>query len=294
MVCFMANDALFQDLRPATRDLPQSGIVELINAGRDVEGLIPLWIGEGHHTTPDFICNAAIESLRNGETFYTHQRGISELRQALADYHTTVYGKPFSSERFFVTGSGMQAVQLAFQSLAGHGDEMIIPTPAWPNFEAAARIAGATPVTVPMRFENEEWSLSANDIRSAISENTRAIYFNSPSNPTGWVASHTVLREILDIARETDTWIIADEVYHRFYYEGQCAPSFYDVMDDTDKIIFVNTFSKNWAMTGWRIGWISASPSLGQVFENLIQFSTSGVPVFAQRAAVEALKSGEW
>lgn len=299
------SSRLLQDLRPAARDLPQSGIVELVNAGRKKEGLIPLWVGEGHLPTPDFICEAAMRSMQAGETFYTWQRGIPELRQALADYHSRHFEKPFEMERFFITGSGMQAIQLALQAVAGNGDEVIIPTPAWPNFAAAAKIAGARTVEVAMRApdpgSNSGWMLDIDRLEAAITPRSRALFINTPANPTGWTATLAELRAILELARRHDLWIIADEVYNRFYFAdtgmnggmNARAPSFYDVAEADDKIIFINTFSKNWAMTGWRIGWISAPPELGQVFENLIQFSTSGVATFMQRAAIAALNDGD-
>jgi len=298
--CAMTSK-LLQDLNPRARDLPPSGIVELINAGRLKSGLIPLWVGEGHLPTPDFICKAATQSMAAGETFYTWQRGIPELRQALADYHNQHFGREFSPEQFFVTGSGMQSIQLALQALVRPGDEVLIPTPAWPNFEASARVAGAQVVEVAMRPPNletgEGWKLDLNHLEAAITPKSRVLFINSPSNPTGWSAKRAELQALVEMARRYNLWIVADEVYHRFYFGEHSiqdrAPSFYDVMEEEDKIIFTNTFSKNWAMTGWRVGWISASRHLGQVFESLIQFSTSGVAVFMQRAAVEALKSGE-
>lgn len=288
------SSGVIESLRAAARLAPESGIVEVVNAGRDVDGLIPLWIGEGDLPTPDFICSAAKTSLDRGETFYTHQRGIPELRTALARYHEDLYGRVFSPERFFVTGSGMQAMQIAVQCVAGAGDEVLVPTPAWPNMAAAVEISGARAVQVTMDYDSSGWSLDIDKLLSAVTSRTRAIFLNSPCNPTGWVASRDVLRDLLQAARARNLWIIADEVYGQFYFGSEPrAPSFYDVADQDDKILYVNTFSKNWAMTGWRTGWVSAPVELGQVIENLIQYSTSGVPVFSQRAVVAALTEGE-
>ncbi|MBO9418101.1 pyridoxal phosphate-dependent aminotransferase [Labrenzia sp. R4_2] len=272
---------------------PESGIVEVFNAGQGRDDVIPLWAGEGDLPTPKFICDAAKQSLDNGETFYTYQRGIPELRTALAGYHQRVFGKAFAPERFFVTGSGMQSIQLAIQAIASSGEEVLVPTPTWPNIEAALGIRGVKPVSVPMREVPEGWELDVDDLEASITPKTAAIFLNSPSNPTGWVASEEVLRQVLGLARKHGLWIIADEIYALFYYGGaNRAPSFYDIADENDQIIYVNSMSKNWAMTGWRIGWISAPEALGQVLENLIQYSTSGVPMFSQRAAVSALNDG--
>lgn len=265
----------------------------MFNAGWGKDDLIPLWAGEGDLPTPDFICEAAKASLGRGETFYTYQRGIPQLRQALADYHRDLYGRDFSPERFFVTGSGMQSIQLAVQAVCSAGTEVIVPTPSWPNISAAIGIHGARAVSVPLREEDGGWRLHLDDIEAAITPRTTALFLNSPCNPTGWVAHQGLLREFLDLARKHGLWIIADEIYALFHYgEGVRAPSFYDVAEEDDQIIFVNSMSKNWAMTGWRVGWISAPAVLGQVFENLIQYSTSGVPSFSQWGAVAALTEG--
>jgi len=285
---------LVDSLREPARTAPESGIVEVVNYARNREDLIPLWVGEGDLPTPEFLCAAANKSLAAGETFYTYQRGIPELRQALADYHANHYGRAFSPERFFVTGSGMQAIQLAVQCIAGAGDEVIVPSPAWPNVAAAVEVMGAKAVPVTFDFHPDGWQLDLDKVFAAVTPRTRAIFLNTPCNPTGWVAAPVIIRKLLNEARKRGIWIIADEVYGRFYYgDGERAPSFYDFAEDQDRIIFVNTFSKNWAMTGWRIGWMSVSPELGQVVENLIQYSTSGVAQFMQRAAVEALTNGE-
>jgi len=279
-------------LRAEARDAPESGIVEVFNYGRGRDGLIPLWVGEGDLPTPEFIADAAAKSLRDGETFYTYQRGLPELRAALARYHQRHYGRPFEAERFFVTGSGMHAITLAIRMTAGTGDEVVIPTPSWPNILAAVGVAGATAVPVAMTFGNAGWTLDLERLFAAVNEKTRAIFINSPSNPTGWTARKDEL-EAIAFARKRGLWIIADEVYHRFFYAGARSPSFYDVAAPGDRVLFVNTFSKNWAMTGWRIGWISAPPELGDAIENLIQYSTSGVAAFMQRAATVALDEGE-
>ncbi len=285
--------SLIERLSPEARTAPESGIVEVFNAGRDRKDLIPLWAGEGDLPTPEFIRAAAKASLDRGETFYTYQRGIPQLREALAAYHQDLYGKPFSPERFYVTGSGMQSIQLAVQAVAGAGREVIVPTPSWPNISAAIEIHGARSVSVPMREEEDGWRLAIEDVEAAITPHTTALFLNSPCNPTGWVASEDLLKAFLDLARKHDLWIIADEIYALFYYgEGERSPSFYDIAKEDDRIIFVNSMSKNWAMTGWRVGWISAPPELGQVFENLIQYSTSGVPSFSQWGAVAALTEG--
>jgi len=286
--------ALMTRLRRAAREAPDSGIVEVMDYGRRRGGVMGLWAGEGDLSTPAFIADAAARALATGETFYTWQRGLPELRDALARYHTRLYGREFSAEEFLVTGSGMQAIQITLALTVGEGDEVIIPTPAWPNAAAAAGIIGARAVTVPMQFGNDGWTLDIDRLAAAITARTRALVVVSPSNPTGWTARRDELVVLLAFARQHGLWIIADETYTRFWYgEGARAPSFYDVMAADDRVLFVNTFSKNWAMTGWRMGWIAAHPGLAQTIENLIQYSTSGVAQFMQRAGVVAIDQGE-
>ena len=285
------------EIRPAMRDVTPSGIVEVFNYGRGRLGLIPLWVGEGGLPTPAFICAAAKASLDRGETFYTDQRGIPELREAIASYMTRVYGTApgglaFSPESFFVTIGGMHAIEIATRLIAGSGDEALIPSPAWPNFVGAVETTGARAVPVPLDRKGR-WSLDPERLGAAVTPATRAIFFNSPANPTGFVATREEIAATLDIARRNDLWIIADEIYGRVTYDGARAPSFHDVMAPDDKILFVQTLSKNWAMTGFRIGWLEAPLALAAAIENLVQFTTSGVPVFTQRAAIAALTEGE-
>src|SRR5271165_6104787 len=271
------------ELRPAIRDAATSGIVEVFNYGRGRQGLIPLWVGEGDLPTPAFISEAAKASLDRGETFYTVQRGIPDLREAIAAYMSRVYGAApggvqFSPENFFVTIGGMHAIEIATRLVAGPGDEALIPSPAWPNFVGALETAGARPVPVPLD-RTGRWSLDPAKLAAAITPATRVNFFNSPANPTGFIATREEIAATLELARRNNLWIIA--------------PSFHDVMTPDDKIMFVQTLSKNWAMTGFRVGWLEAPPALGPAIENLVQFTSSGVPVFNQRAAVAALTEGE-
>jgi aspartate/methionine/tyrosine aminotransferase len=284
-------------INPRMRALEESGIVEVFNYGRDRQGLIPLWVGEGDLVTPDFICAAATQSFARGETFYTNQRGVPELRAAIARYMTRVHGAApgggaFSPEQFFVTVGGMHALEIATRLAAGPGDEIIVPSPAWPNFQGAIALAGARTVFAPM-IAGERWRLDLDRLADAVGPATRAIVLNSPANPTGFSATIDELVALRDLARRHGLWIIADEIYGRFVYDGPRAPSFHDVMAPDDQILFVQTLSKNWAMTGWRVGWLEAPPALGPAIENIVQYTTSGVPVFAQRAAEAAIEDGE-
>ena len=285
------------EIRPAMREVAPSGIVEVFDYGRGRQGLIPLWVGEGDLPTPAFISEAAKASLDRGETFYTAQGGIPDLREAIAAYMTRGYGAApgggaFAPKQFFVTIGGMHAIEIATRLVTGPGDEALIPSPAWPNFVGAVESAGARAVHVRLD-QAGRWSLDPQKLAAAITPATRAIFLNSPANPTGFIATREEISATLEIARRHDLWIIADEIYGRITYDGQRAPSFHDVMAPDDKIMFVQTLSKNWAMTGFRVGWLEAPPALGPLIENLVQFTSSGVPVFTQRAAIAALNDGE-
>jgi aspartate/methionine/tyrosine aminotransferase len=284
---------LIETLSPRSVNAPESGIVEVFNYGRGREGLIPLWAGEGDSPTPDFISRAAADALTAGETFYTYQRGIPDLRQALARYYARHFGTALTQENFIVTASGMHAIKIAAEMIAAPGDEMIYLTPSWPNISAALEVSGAIAKPLELEFAGGGWTLDLNKLESAIGSKTRGIFINTPSNPTGWTASLDDLRAILDIARRKGLWIMADEIYAHFHYNGGRAASFLDVMQADDRIIFVNSFSKNWSMTGWRVGWVVVPEELGQVVENLIQYSTSGVAQFMQRGATVALEEGD-
>ena len=278
-----------------------SGIDEIAKYGRGRQGLIPLWVGEGDTPTQGFINEAATRSLAAGETFYTDQRGIPEYRDAVARYVTKHYGTfdgaPHPAQRFFATIGGMHAFQLAVRMVAGAGDEVIVPTPAWPNVVAAAEVNGARAVCVPMHLAQSgrelAWSLDLAKLRDAINPRTRMIFINSPSNPLGVVHTREELAAILAMARAHGLWIVADEIYGRLVNDGGRAPSFHDVMEPGDLVMFVQTMSKNWAMTGWRLGWLEAPAQFDKILDNLIQYSTSGVPVFTQRAGIVALERGE-
>ncbi|NTJ41335.1 pyridoxal phosphate-dependent aminotransferase [Agrobacterium larrymoorei] len=272
---------------------PQSGIVEVKKYAQDRENLIPLWVGEGDLPTPDFIAKAAADALTAGETFYTWQQGIPGLRDALGRYYQRHFGKALPSNHFYVTGSGMQAIVLAVQALTSPGDEMVYLTPTWPNIVAAIGVAGAKAVPVAIDFVNGKWDIDIAKLEQAITPKTKALFINTPSNPTGWTATLDNLRDILTLARKHGLWIVADEIYALYHYAGGRAPSFLDIMEDGDRIVFANSFSKNWSMTGWRVGWLVAPPEIGQVIENLIQYSTSGVAQFMQRGAIAALDDGD-
>ena len=295
----LTSQSFLSGLRPEAANTPASGIAEVFAYGQGRQGLLALWVGESDLTTPAFIAEAATRALGDGETFYPGQRGHPAFRTAVADYLARVYADAGATawcatpERIVATIGGMHALQIAMRLVAGVGDEVIVLAPAWPNFAGAASVSGASVVEVALALSGDgthrRWNLDPERLRAAVSPRTRALVVNTPANPTGWTATAEELITLLEFARRENLWIVADEIYGRYVYDRDRAPSFRDVMETDDRILFIQTMSKNWAMTGWRIGWLEAPAALGPTIENLIQFSTSGVPLFTQRAAIAAL-----
>ncbi|HEY7609735.1 MAG TPA: pyridoxal phosphate-dependent aminotransferase [Alphaproteobacteria bacterium] len=288
-----ARSTLIDAIRPEIKMLPESGIVEVVNYARNKKDLVQLWVGEGDKPTPAFIADAAVAALRRGETFYTYQRGIPPLRQALADYLSRSYAAKIDPERIFLTVGGMSAIKETVQMLVNLGDEVVVPSPCWPNVAAAVDIMAGVVKPVLLTFGNRGWTLDIERVMEACGPKTKIIFVNSPGNPTGYMMSRAEQQALLDFARKRGIWIVADEVYGRLVYDRKAAPSFLEIADPDERVVVVNTFSKNWAMTGWRIGWVVASKQLGQVYENLVQYNTSGVPTFLQFGAVAALNEGD-
>lgn len=281
------------DLRPSIAGLPASPITQIADYGRGRPGLIPLWFGEGDLATPEPIVEAGVRALRDGRVFYTWQRGLPALRDALSAYLERVHGTAVAVDRITVTSSGMTAIMMTVQALLDPGDEVVVVSPVWPNIAAAVRVAGGTVRPVAMTLGESGWSLDLEALTAACGPRTRAIFVNSPGNPTGWVMEREEMAALVAFARPRGLWIIADEVYARLVYDRPAAPSFLEVTEPEDRLVVINSFSKNWSMTGWRLGWIVAPAALGETLADLVQFSTSGTPEFVQHAGLAALEIGE-
>jgi aspartate aminotransferase len=281
-------------VRDAINDLRASRIAEISALGMGDPEVIPLWYGEGDLPTPEFIGAAANEAIRAGHTFYTYKAGLPELRQTLADYLIGLYDRPIAAERVAVTSSGMTALMLVTQALIDPGDNLVIVAPVWPNIAAAVSIMGGEPRLVSLDpLPEGGWRLDPERLFAACDSRTRGIFVNSPSNPTGWVISAEEIDVLLGFARQHGLWLIADEVYARIVYGNRSAPSFLARAEPEDRVIAVNSFSKNWAMTGWRLGWMAMPADLLPTIEKLIEFNTSGSPTFLQHAGIVAVREGE-
>jgi aspartate/methionine/tyrosine aminotransferase len=279
--------------RAAVRALGASKIRELYNEGVGKPGVLPFWVGEPDEPTPEFIRKAGSDSIAAGEVFYTHNLGMPELREALAAYLGRLH-REVEASRVAVTTAGVNALMLASQLLVDPGDRVVEVVPLWPNLQEIPRILGAGVSTVALRFSREGWKLDVQELIDRLTPGTRALYLNSPNNPTGWTVTREAQRAILEHCRRHGIWIFADDAYERLYFgAGGVAPSFLEVMDDEDRVISANTFSKSWLMTGWRLGWLVVPPGLTADLGKLIEYNTSCAPVFVQRAGMAALKDGE-
>lgn len=278
--------------RHALDTIPASLIREVSEAGRDIPGLIRLFFGEPDTVTPAFIRDAAKAALDAGETFYAPNAGIAPLREAIARYLAR-HGRPVDAARVSVTTSGVNALMLVAQALLDPGDEVVIPMPAWPNMDGIARVLGAQVTPLPLRIANGVWRVDMDELLATVTPRTRMIFLNSPGNPTGWTLSAAEQRVILDHCRTTGTWILADDVYERLYFAGDAAPSFLSIATAEDRVVSVNSFSKSWSMTGWRLGWVVAPPALMDAIAKLNEFNMSSAPTFVQHAGVVALDQGD-
>ena len=281
-------------MRDAIRDLPASRIREVANAGIGRSDVLAFWFGESDEVTPAAVREAAAESLARGETFYAHNLGLAELREALASYTGSLH-PPVGVDRIAVTSSGVSALMLATQLMVGAGDEVVAVVPVWPNLTAQPAILGGVVRRVALQPRDGAWTLDLQRLLDAITPATRMLLVNAPNNPTGWTLTRDEQQALLAHCRRTGTWIVADEVYERLWYgpgaSGSAAPSFLDIAAPDDRLIVVHSFSKSFLMTGWRLGWMVLPTGHMDAIGKLIEFNTSCAPVFVQRAGLAGLQT---
>lgn len=281
--------------REAVQALRASQIREVANAGFGVADVLPFWFGESDRVTPAFIREAAAQALTRGDTFYTHNLGIAPLRDALSRYVGELHGAT-PADHIAVTSAGVNALMLAAQLVTGAGERVVAVTPLWPNLVEIPKILGASVETVALDYGARGWALDLDRLLAALRPGTKLLMINSPNNPTGWVMSRDEQRAVLEHCRRHGIWIVADEVYERLYYGAageRTAPSFLDLASRDERLICVNSFSKAWLMTGWRLGWMVAPRALMDDLGKLVEYNTSCAPSFVQQAGVVALEQGE-
>ncbi|HXQ11578.1 MAG TPA: pyridoxal phosphate-dependent aminotransferase [Caulobacteraceae bacterium] len=280
--------------RDAVRRLELSKVREVANAGFGRADVLRFWFGESDTPTPTFIRDAAVQALAAGRTFYAHNHGLAELREALGRYLSALHGRAFDPERLSITSAGVSALMIAMQALLDPGDRVVAVTPVWPNLVEIPKILGAEVVRVGLAPQQGRWRLDLDQLLDAVTPSTRLVLINSPGNPTGWTLEAEQRAPILEHCRRLGVWLLVDDVYERLYYgAGDSAPSFLPLADADDRIVGGNSFSKAWLMTGWRLGWLVAPPALQPEIGKLIEYNTSCVPDFVQAAGLAALTDGE-
>ncbi len=292
------------DNRPVIREtihqLPASRIREVANAGLARSDVLKFWFGEGDQVTPAFIREAAKAALDAGETFYNHNLGIIELREILAEYSTRLHRPvaPITSDRIAVTSAGVHALSLVDQALIDPGDRVVIVTPVWPNLTSMPRIMSANVVRVALECRKGAWSLDLQKLLDAATPDTRLVLVNSPNNPTGWTMPQRDWDALLAHCRRHGIWLVSDDAYERLVFDAALtidghAPGVLAAIDDDDRVISANTFSKSWTMTGWRLGWLVAPKGFIAQIGKVIEFNTSCAPTFVQQAGIVAVRDGE-
>jgi aspartate/methionine/tyrosine aminotransferase len=276
-------------MRDTILALPGSKIREVANAGLGRGDVLAFWFGESDEVTPLAIRQAAADSVLRGETMYSHNLGLAELREAIAAYASALHGS-VDAGRIAVTSSGVTALMVATQMLVGAGDEVVAVVPVWPNLTAQPAILGAHVKRVPLRPKGGQWMLDVEELCAAITSRTKLLLVNAPNNPTGWTLTRAEQTRLLAHCRNTGTWILADEVYERVYFGGAAsAPSFLDIATPSDRLVVAQSFSKSFLMTGWRLGWLVLPQGGAEAAGKLLEFNSSCAPVFVQRGALAAL-----
>lgn len=278
--------------------VPNSRVRELAKLAARVDGVLKLYFGESNLPTPAFIQEAAADALRAGYTYYTENAGMPTLRAALAAHYQTLHGIGLDpASEIVVTASGVQALHLGIRGVLDPGDEAIVLSPAWPNGCAIIRMANATPVEFPLTVREGRYTIDFDALAAAVTPRTRLLLVTTPSNPLGWAATEDELRRLLAFAREHRLWLLSDEVYDRIYYGSDdpapVAPSVLRFATREDAVIVVQSFSKSYRMTGWRLGWLVARTDLATKLGDLNEFMISHATSFIQKAGEAALAGGE-
>ena len=283
---------------PSLSRVPYTQIRELGELAMTMDGVLRLYFGESNLPTPRFIIDAANRALADGHTFYSENAGLPALRRAIAGQYRRLHGVELDPDReIVVTASGLQALHLAIRSALDPGDEAVILSPAWPNGASIVALSHASPVEVPLVLRGERYAIDFAALEAAVTPRTRLILLTSPSNPLGWVVDPDEERRLLALCRERRIWLLADEVYERIYYaggaDGEPAPSVLSLCERDDLVHVVQSFSKSYCMTGWRVGWLVTRADVGPKLAQLNEFFVSHAATFTQVAALTALEEGE-
>lgn len=283
----LKKENIDMELSKIAQNLGGSAIRQMFNEALKMTDTISFTVGEPDFITPKPIIDDACLNWQKGLTHYTANAGVLSLRQEIAKYETRLNPDPES--QIIVTCGATEAIQMALFTIVDPGDEVIVVTPAWPNYFGQIGMCGAILKEVPAREENH-FVPEIDDIKKAISSKTKAIILNSPSNPTGAVIDADTMQQLADLFRNRNIFVIADEVYNRLVYDQEryCSITSFDGLED--KIIYINSFSKMFAMTGWRLGYAVSKPDIIRNMTKLHENGASCLPAPSQIAAATALR----
>ncbi len=283
-----------QHFRQIVQNLPANPGAEMLRYGWLRSDAISLGQGEGCLPTPDFISKAASKAMKEGKTHYGPVLGQPALREEISKYYQRIFDVNIPPNRVFITGSGTTAMHLALTSILDKDDDVVAITPIWKNLLGAVSLAQAHVHQVPLDFDQGNgWSLNLQNLMDACTPKTKVILIVTPSNPTGWTMSKADMQALIEFTRERNIWIVSDEVYNRSLYGRTHAPSFLEVAKDDDLLLTVNSFSKAWAMTGWRLGWLTGPEAAESIIRDVALYDNMGPPTFTQFGGIAALTEGE-
>lgn len=280
-----------KEISKTVEALKPSGIRRFFDLANTMEGVISLGVGEPDFSTPWHVCEEAIQSMADGRTHYTANKGLLELREEIAKFHSEHYNQNYDPKtEILVTVGGSEAIDLSMRALLNPGDEVIVMDPNYVAYEPAIRLAGGVCVPIVLTRENE-FKLKADDLKKAITDKTKAMIINYPSNPTGGVMTEADYREIVPIIQESGIYVVSDEIYAELSFD-QAFASLSQFEEVRDQILVINGFSKAYAMTGWRLGYILANPTITKALTKIHQYVIMSASTPAQYAAIEALRNG--
>jgi aspartate/methionine/tyrosine aminotransferase len=294
----MVNAFAPASISPSAQRVPRSRIRELADIAMSMDGVLRLYFGESSVPTPDYIKQAAVRAMAEGFTYYTENAGLPSLRRALAEHYAELHKVDLDpAGEIVITASGVQALSVAIRGLLDPGDEALILTPAWPNGSSIVTMANATAMEIPQPLRNGRYQLDFEALEAAATPRTKMLLYTSPSNPLGWVATEEDQQRLLDFCRARGLWLMADEVYERLYFDGGSpgtpAPSILRKATRQDAVVVIQSFSKAYCMTGWRVGWLVTRADLAAKLSQLNEFMVSCPASFCQKAAETALAEGE-
>jgi aspartate/methionine/tyrosine aminotransferase len=280
-------------LRPEVLNVLESPMVQIATVAEAMPGSLKLCYGESDMPTPAFICDAATDAMRAGHTFYTHTAGYLELREAIAAKILALQGVTYRGSEIMATVGATAAIFTAIRAVVGPGDNAIVISPTYAIFKNAVIMTGAEPRAIALARDGRRFCLDLDRVRRSIDPQTRMLIVNSPSNPTGWMITVDEQKALVEMAERHDLMILSDEVYERLSFDLPLAPSFARVAASKDRLVVVNSFSKTYNMTGWRLGWAQSSERVIKQMYKAAEFITSNPAAMVQQAGIVALRDGE-